>query len=67
MDNVIKNLILITWREDYPAMRRTEFGYYQKYVPKLVEDPPASTVMVVALGKPEYLIEIEVVGVVSRD
>jgi 2-iminobutanoate/2-iminopropanoate deaminase len=67
MDNVIKNLILITRREDYPAMRRTEFEYYQKYAPKLVEDPPASTVMVVALGKPEYLIEIEVVGVVSRN
>jgi 2-iminobutanoate/2-iminopropanoate deaminase len=67
MNNVIKTLILITRREDYPKMRKTEFEYYQKYAPMLVEDPPASTIMIVELGKPEYLIEIEVVGVVSRD
>ena len=67
MNNVVKNLILITRREDYPRMRKTEFEYYQKYAPLLVQDPPASTVMVVQLGRPEYLIEIEVVGVVSRD
>jgi len=66
MNNVIKTLILLKRREDYPAMRRTEFEYYQKYAPALVEDPPASTIMIVELGKPEYLIEIEVVGVVSR-
>jgi len=65
MNNVIKTLILLKRREDYPAMRRTEFEYYQKYAPALVEDPPASTIMIVELGKPEYLIEIEVVGVLS--
>jgi enamine deaminase RidA (YjgF/YER057c/UK114 family) len=32
-----------------------------------VESPPASTVVVTRLGRPEYLVEIEVVGVVSRD
>ena len=67
MNNVIKTLILLKRRDDYPAMRRTEFEYYQKHAPMLVEDPPASTVMIVELGKREYLIEIEVVGVVSRD
>jgi enamine deaminase RidA (YjgF/YER057c/UK114 family) len=67
MDNVIKTMLLLKRREDYPAMRRTEFVYYQKHAPLLVEDPPASTVMIVELGRPEYLIEIDVVGVVSRD
>jgi enamine deaminase RidA (YjgF/YER057c/UK114 family) len=67
MNNVIKTLLLLKRREDYPAMRRTEFEYYQRHAPLLVDDPPASTVMIVELGKPEYLIEIEVVGVVSRD
>ncbi|MCE5254519.1 MAG: RidA family protein [Actinomycetia bacterium] len=66
MNNVIKTLILLKRREDYPAMRRTEFEYYQKYAPASVEDPPASTIMIVELGRPEYLIEIEVIGVVSR-
>ena len=66
MDNVIKTLILLKHVEDYPKMRRTELEYYQKYAPRLVEEPPASTFMVVGLAKPEFLIEIDVVGVVSR-
>ena len=66
MNNVIKTLMLLKRLEDYSTMRRTELEYYQKYAPLLVEDPPASTFMVVGLGKPEYLIEIDVVGVVSR-
>ncbi len=66
MNNVIKTLMLLKRLEDYPKMRTTELEYYQKYAPLLVEDPPASTFMVVGLGKPEYLIEIDVVGVVSR-
>jgi 2-iminobutanoate/2-iminopropanoate deaminase len=66
MNNVIKTLFLLKRREDYPAMRRTEFEFYQEHAPLLVDDPPASTIMIVELGRPEYLIEIEVVGVVSR-
>jgi 2-iminobutanoate/2-iminopropanoate deaminase len=66
MDNVIKTIILLSDVENYHTMRRTEFEYYQKYAPKLVEDPPASTFMVVKLGKPEYLVEIDATGVVSR-
>ena len=67
MNNVIKTLILLTELDNYPMMRKTELEYYQKYAPMLVEDPPASTFMVVGLAKPEFLIEIDVVGVVSRD
>jgi 2-iminobutanoate/2-iminopropanoate deaminase len=66
MNNVIKTLILIKNLEDYPRMRRTELEYYQKYAPLLVENPPASTIMRADLGKPEFLIEIEVTGVISR-
>jgi 2-iminobutanoate/2-iminopropanoate deaminase len=67
MNNVIKTTIMLKNVADYPRMRKTELEYYQKYAPVLVEDPPASTFMVVGLGKPEYLVEIEVVGVVARD
>jgi 2-iminobutanoate/2-iminopropanoate deaminase len=66
MNNVIKTLILMKNIKDYPKMRRTELEYYQKYAPFLVDNPPASTIMAVDLGKPEYLIEIEVTGVISR-
>jgi 2-iminobutanoate/2-iminopropanoate deaminase len=67
MDNVIKTMILLKNVVDYPKMRRTELEYYQKYAPRLVEDPPASTFMEVGLAKPEFLIEIDVVGVLARD
>lgn len=66
MNNVIKTLMMLKRLEDYPKMRRTELEYYQKHAPLLVEDPPASTFMVVGLAKPEFLVEIDVVGVVSR-
>jgi len=67
MNNVIKTMILLKNLDDYPKMRRTELEYYQKYAPRLVEEPPASTFMVVGLARPEFLVEIDVVGVVSRE
>ena len=67
MNNLVKMTMLLKNREDYPIMRRTEFEFYQKHAPLLVENPPASTVMLVELGKPEYLIEIDATGVIARD
>ncbi len=67
MNNIIKMLILLKNLEDYQTMRTTELEYYQKYAPLLVEEPPASTVFQpVSLARPEFLIEIEVTGVLSR-
>ncbi|NLO27396.1 MAG: RidA family protein [Actinobacteria bacterium] len=65
MDNVIKMLMLFRNPEDYPCLRRVEFEYFQKHAPLLVEDPPASTVIRADLG-PGLLVEMDVVGVVSR-
>jgi 2-iminobutanoate/2-iminopropanoate deaminase len=67
MDNVIKMAVLLTDRLHCPAMRRTESEYYRRHAPMLVVDPPASTVMVVQLGKPEYLVELDVAGLVPRE
>ena len=67
MNNLIKNLILLKDLKDYPAMRRTELAYYQQFAPFLVDNPPVSTVMGVQLGKPEYLVEIESIGVITRE
>jgi 2-iminobutanoate/2-iminopropanoate deaminase len=67
MDNIVKTMILLKNVSDYPKMRKTELEYYQKYAPRLVEDPPASTFMEVGLAKPEFLLEIDVIGVVSRE
>ena len=67
MNNIIKTLMLLKHLEDYPRMRKTELEYYQKHAPLLVENPPASTFMVVGLALPGFLVEIDVVGVMSRD
>ena len=67
MNNLIKNLIMLKNLDDYPAMRRTELAYYQKYAPFLIDNPPVSSVLGVQLGKPEYLVEIESVGVITRE
>jgi 2-iminobutanoate/2-iminopropanoate deaminase len=67
MNNVVKTMMLLKDVKDYPKMRKTELEYYQKHAPRLVEEPPASTFMEVGLAKPEFLVEIDVVGVVSRE
>jgi 2-iminobutanoate/2-iminopropanoate deaminase len=67
MNNVIKTLMLLKNLDDYPRMRKTELEYYQKYATFLVENPPASTFMQVNLAQPGFLVEIDVIGVISRE
>ncbi len=67
MENIVKTLILFKDIKDYQIMRKTELEYYQKYAPRLVEEPPASTILQAGtLARPEFLVEVEVVAVVSR-
>jgi len=67
MNNIIKTLMLLKNLEDYSTMRKTELEYYQKHAPLLVEQPPASTfIQVASLAKPEFLVEMEVIAVLSR-
>ena len=68
MNNIIKTIMLLKDVKDYPRMRKTELEYYQKHAPLLVEDPPASTfIQPAAMTNPEYLVEIDAIGVISRD
>ncbi len=67
MENIVKTLILFKDIKDYQIMRKTELEYYQKYAPRLVDEPPASTILEAAsLARPEFLIEVDVIAVVSR-
>ena len=67
MNNIIKTLMMLINLEDYTAMRKAEFEYYQKHAPLLLEQPPASTFFQpVSLASPEFLIEMDVVAVISR-
>ena len=68
LENVVKDLIILKDMRDYQGMRATELEYYQKYAPRLVTEPPASTIFQpAALGRPEFLVEWEVVAVLSRE
>jgi 2-iminobutanoate/2-iminopropanoate deaminase len=67
LENVVKDLIILKNIEYYQRMRSTELAYYQEHAPRLVREPPASTIFQPAeLGRPEFLVEWEVVAVVSR-
>jgi 2-iminobutanoate/2-iminopropanoate deaminase len=67
MENVVKTVMLVKRLHDYPRMRRTEVEFYGKHAPFLVENPPASTFIAPAsLAKPEFLVEVDVIGVINR-
>ncbi|MFC1910700.1 RidA family protein [Chloroflexota bacterium] len=68
MDNIVKTVMLIKHLKDYPTMRRTEVEYYIENAPYLVDNPPASTFIAPAsLARSEFLIEIDVIGVLDRE
>jgi len=67
MNNIVKTLMLLKDLKDYQVMRKTELEYYLKHAPLLVEQPPASTFLQPAsLARPEFLVEMDVIAVVSR-
>jgi enamine deaminase RidA (YjgF/YER057c/UK114 family) len=67
MNNIVKTVIYIKCLEDYQLMRDTELEYYQKYAPKLVDEPPASTcIQPMSLSRPNMLIEIDATAVKGK-
>jgi 2-iminobutanoate/2-iminopropanoate deaminase len=67
MDHIVKTTILLKRIEDYDLMRKTEREYWQKYAPRLIEEPPASTFFQpISLSKPDMLVEIEVIAIVPK-
>lgn len=68
LNNLFKHFILLRNAEDSPRLWKTMLDYYQKHAPLLVEQPPAVTIAgVCELARPECLIEIDSMAVVSRD
>lgn len=64
MDKVVKTVVMLRHLEDYPKMRKTEFQYYQKHAPHLVDNPPASTFFQLpCITRPETLFQIDVTAV----
>lgn len=68
LNNLFKHFILLRNTEDSPRLWKTMLAYYQKHAPLLVEQPPAVTIAgVCELAKPECLIEIDSMAVISKD
>ena len=66
MEDIVKVVIYLKDMKDYQAMRNTEYEYYQKHCPSLLDEPPASTVIqVVSLARPRVLVEVDVVATFS--
>ena len=65
MENIVKTVIYLKRLEDYSVMRQTEREYWQKYAPRLLEEPPASTFMQpLSLSRPGMLIEIDAIAMI---
>ncbi len=66
MDHIVKTVIYLKDVKDYDLMRATEWEYWQKYAPGLIEQPPASTFMMPAsLARANMLVEIDVVAILK--
>jgi 2-iminobutanoate/2-iminopropanoate deaminase len=63
MDHIVKTTIYLKDVKNYQVMRDTEWEYWQKHAPGLIEEPPASTfVMPASLARASMLVEIDVVA-----
>ena len=51
----------------YATMRKLESLYFQKFTASLAEDPPASTVCMADLDDPKCLVEVDAIGIISRE
>lgn len=64
MNQIVKVVIYLRNMKDYEELKQTEWDYWTKYAPALVENPPASTVVqVVSLSKPSMLVEIDITAI----
>jgi 2-iminobutanoate/2-iminopropanoate deaminase len=67
MENIVKTLIIVKDMKDFPELRAVEAEFYKKHAPRLIEEPPACTAMqIVALAKPEFLVEYEATAILKR-
>jgi 2-iminobutanoate/2-iminopropanoate deaminase len=63
MEHIVKTTIYLKDVKNYQVMRDTEWEYWQKHAPGLIEEPPASTfVMPASLARSSMLVEIDVVA-----
>jgi len=68
LNNIIRSLHLVKHLEDIPHIVEIEMEYYSKHAPRLLEEPPVSTfVQPYSFANPRYQMEIEHIGLMSRE
>jgi 2-iminobutanoate/2-iminopropanoate deaminase len=68
LENVVKTFILAKNLDDYRRILEIEAAYYAEHAHYLAENPPATTLMIVAsLARPKFMFEYEVIGVIDRN
>ena len=67
MDDIVKTILYLTRVKDYSRVTEKIQEYYRRYASRLVEEPPADTVIgILALHEPDMLVEIDTVAVMQR-
>jgi 2-iminobutanoate/2-iminopropanoate deaminase len=66
LNNIVRNTIIVRNLEDWGRVRKAEFEYYQRNASLLAQDPPASTMITARLEDPEFLVQIDAIGVLTR-
>ena len=65
MDNIVKTVLYLKHMEAYDKVEEKRQQYYQKYAPRLIEEPPADTLIgVTGLHEPDMLVEIDMIAVI---
>lgn len=64
MDKIVKVMIYLKDIKDYESVKQAEWDYWAEYAPTLTEEPPAScAVQIVALSKPNMLVEFDITAI----
>jgi enamine deaminase RidA (YjgF/YER057c/UK114 family) len=67
MNDIVKVVLYLTRMEDHPRVEEKIREYYERYAPKLIDEPPVETVICIpALHEPDLLVEIDCTAVMSR-
>jgi 2-iminobutanoate/2-iminopropanoate deaminase len=67
MDHLVKLTTYLKNQKDYEPMRQIEKEYWQKFAPRLLEEPPASTVIqAISLTHPKILVVIDAIALIPR-
>lgn len=64
LENIVKLTMYLRDMRHYDAVYGAMYDYFSKYAPRLINEPPAITVVqVVSLSKPDMLVEIDAIAV----